>query len=209
MIQFIEKKPYKILYSLTSIFWKRILKFFVIYCLTLIVSFPAYSQNCKFVVEIKILPQLKNVFENEEVHIKLLSDSLIDKSTFIKYGKGQVTFDSIKITQLNILLSSFIKKSFFEKDYSLNTSFKRNDNDTTFYVTLTFPKRCAYNMNGINRICPKCHKKDKVIPILYGLRIPSFDDKGKLIGEPEYMSGVCGISNCDPSWYCKRNKLRF
>jgi hypothetical protein len=202
---------YSVKYSFKKKSNKSFVKLFcsLLFCAIVINSIPAYSQSCKITIQIEILPELKKIFENTVIDVKLLGDNFVSKTAVIKYGKAVITFDSVKSEKFTIMVSSFINKPSFEKDYSTQAIINRTINDTSFFVRLSFPENCVYNLVGMNKICPKCHKKDKVIPILYGLRVPSFDKKHNRIHEPEYLPGVCSVTKCDPSWYCKRNKLKF
>lgn len=77
-------------------------------------------------------------------------------------------------------------------------------NDSITKLDILFPPYCKYNQS--NKECPVCGKKDKVIPIIYGLptiKIGRKAEKGKLI-----IAG-CEITGCDPTWYCKRDEKEF
>ena len=81
--------------------------------------------------------------------------------------------------------------------------------DSVVKLNMTFPFDCPYNKNCKQKICPVCKKDDKVIPILYGLM--GFDGKGNSFFKDyvEFKPGGCVISECDPTWYCKRDACRF
>lgn len=67
---------------------------------------------------------------------------------------------------------------------------------------------CEYTSDyKIKTNCPICNKKDKVIPIYYGL----IDDKESLkkAKRGEIKLGGCMVSFCDPNWYCKRDKKYY
>lgn len=70
-------------------------------------------------------------------------------------------------------------------------------------VAVDYSSTCPYakNMEGI---CPTCKKKDEVIPIRYGLLAGKI---GK--GKREYYPGGCIESDCQPSWFCQRDKKSF
>jgi hypothetical protein len=78
------------------------------------------------------------------------------------------------------------------------------NSDTIINLSIDFPPPCFYKKE--NTICPICHKKDKVVPIVYGLprkKIMKKAKKGKL------KLGGCMASDCDPYWYCKRDEKEF
>jgi hypothetical protein len=69
---------------------------------------------------------------------------------------------------------------------------------------IEFPPYCKYNRK--DKTCQLCGKGDKVIPVVYGY--PS--KKGlRLSKRGKIALGGCIVSDCDPQWYCKRDKLLF
>lgn len=54
--------------------------------------------------------------------------------------------------------------------------------------------------------CPVCNKQDEVIPIVYGLPDPILGEKEK---QGKVQLGGCVISDSDPQWYCKRDRIEF
>ena len=73
-------------------------------------------------------------------------------------------------------------------------------------LEVIYPPECIYDLHKENRTCPHCGKRDQVIPIWYGLIISTLDDAKP---QPEFYTGGCVISGCDPNWYCKRDSLKF
>lgn len=179
---------------------------FIILCF----SISSFSQTSKLSLEIEILPELKNTLINEEIDISLFQKGKVTKTICITSDRIIVLFDSLLTSEFDFHLNSYIKKRGFERDYTLYSGFEKLYSDSTFSLKITFPKNCQYNKNGENNICPKCKRSDKVIPILYGLRVPVFDENGNLKEiDPPHFPGGCNVTNCDPAWYCKRNKLKF
>lgn len=85
-------------------------------------------------------------------------------------------------------------------------------------------KPCPYEKTKNNR-CPVCKKKDRVIPIIYGLigeitysnenpniietnGIKIISDS-PIIKKKRYKIGGCIISDCQPSWFCERDEKKF
>lgn len=71
---------------------------------------------------------------------------------------------------------------------------------------------CLYDSTSKLDYCPKCLKKDNIIPVLWGLRGLDLngniiDDNGKVIDD--YYAGGCSPNWCRPSKYCKRCNLEF
>lgn len=76
--------------------------------------------------------------------------------------------------------------------------------DSIIDLNIEYPPLCKYNYS--KDICPVCHKKDKTIPIIYGLpgkKLMKMSNKGKAI------LGGCVMTSCDPFWYCKRDKIHY
>lgn len=74
--------------------------------------------------------------------------------------------------------------------------------DTLLKFKLELPPPCEYDKHRKNNTCPICGKKDKVVPIVYGLPIEKLDEKN-------YYYAGCEITFCDTNWYCKRDKYKF
>lgn len=54
--------------------------------------------------------------------------------------------------------------------------------------------------------CPKCNKKDEVIPISYGFPTPEVFEKEQ---QGKVKLGGCCIELDGPDWYCKRDDIEF
>lgn len=74
--------------------------------------------------------------------------------------------------------------------------------DTIINFKIVLPPICQYDKSFKNNTCPICHKKDSVVKIIYGLPIGP-------INENKYFYAGCIITDCDPNWYCKRDKNKF
>ena len=114
--------------------------------------------------------------------------------------KGDFEFNKVVPNQYQLTFSSFgYKDSIF-----MNFELKK---DTT--INLIYVRNCPYDESINNRICPKCRKKNSVIPILYGLPL-SVNGKNPTKGNgKKFILGGCEISDCDPNWFCKRDKISF
>ena len=71
-------------------------------------------------------------------------------------------------------------------------------------IEIIFPAPCEYDSSFVSKMCPKCKKENKVIPIKYGF--VNGPDKNDL---KTYKIGGCIIRDCQPRYYCKRDKLDF
>ena len=54
--------------------------------------------------------------------------------------------------------------------------------------------------------CPVCHKRDKVIPIKYGVPTKKMKRQAK---RGKIALGLCNFPYCNPHWYCKRDHTSF
>lgn len=129
--------------------------------------------------------------------------------------------DSTEKITVKSAISDFNGKFIFDKitlnTVSIKTSYLGYD-DTIFHrihlkgdtvLKLDIYKPCKYDSSKKNKTCPICHKKDKVIPIVYGLLI-STKNKNPLKGNGKtFKAGGCNVTYCDPHWYCKRDKTDF
>jgi hypothetical protein len=167
----------------------------------------AYAQTGKLQVKIDILPELKDVFINSQIQIDI-DDTIRRKNSFVK-SNGSIVFDFLPAGTTGISLIGHGKTTGFERTYYLSVDSIDIINGSMRSITIQFPKNCEYNRRGRNNMCPQCKRSDKVLPIRYGLAIPFYDERGKIRKEPRSHPGGCDVSDCDPGWYCERNKLEF
>ena len=76
--------------------------------------------------------------------------------------------------------------------------------DSTTKLYFSYPYSCNYIKS--RNVCPVCSKTDEVIPIIYGE--PTTESLKQAENGNAKIAG-CLISNCDPNWYCKRDKKEF
>jgi hypothetical protein len=80
-------------------------------------------------------------------------------------------------------------------------------NNWTYEYTIKHNEPCNYDVSLQNRTCPKCRRKDYVLPILYGT-----DDRNLSLPDPYPLKGYdagTDVTGCDPNWFCKRDKISF
>jgi hypothetical protein len=93
-------------------------------------------------------------------------------------------------------------------------------NGKTLNLSIPYSISCKYDRSKNDKTCPVCSKQDKVIPISYGLISDVYfvDKNGNIVeenGKPSerkkknYYAGGCITSDCDPNWYCERDKTQF
>ena len=75
--------------------------------------------------------------------------------------------------------------------------------DSIIFLELTLSDSCKYyQTHNRHKLCPICHHKDKVIPIVYGFPIGHLDKEN-------YFYAGCQVTGCDPRWFCKRDNHKF
>lgn len=169
------------------------------------------AQNGKIVGKIivknsedkKFLP--KNIYAI--LKSKTINDSILLNENF------EFKFENLKADTL--------KLSFSVRNYPTNKYYIIRLNENEIYTAdISISPVCPYKNSEQKHECPKCGKKDKVIPIVYGLissvyfvnqKGQKIDKNGKEITtkEKEYHSGGCVVSECQPNWYCGRDKTEF
>lgn len=153
----------------------------------------AYSQNTGKITGKLIVKDIENkesIFLNTYIILKTkthIDTVRIDENlTF--------SFENLKADTLRIYISP--------RSYPTNTFYKFYLKDGEIKnIEIPYSPVCPYEKNKTNT-CPICKKKDKVIPIIYGLHLES---KGK----KKSKSGGCVVSDCQPKWYCERDKNDF
>lgn len=74
--------------------------------------------------------------------------------------------------------------------------------DSVISLQLMLPGPCEYDAHATDKRCPKCNRRKHVQQIVYGLVIGEMNTK-------KYYYAGCGITYCDPHWYCTKCELKF
>lgn len=102
--------------------------------------------------------------------------------------------------------------SFSVRNYPINRNYIFNLNDgEKLNHDIPLKPICPYQNSKEKTDCPVCKKDDKVIPIVYGLSVSIVpkDQKENSKTEAKVHNGGCVISDCQPNWYCERDKTQF
>ena len=150
------------------------------------------SVNGKLVVNKE---EESDVAQKVTVHLKdgnNLQSVLVDKN---------LMFSFVNIKNERVVISFSPPSYSTNSAYTINLKDQKNDS-----IKIPYSSKCKYSKRFDNT-CPKCHKKDQVIPISYGLSasISKREEKQNLKTFP----GGCIISDCQPTWHCERDKLEF
>lgn len=129
------------------------------------------------------------------VKVEIINSSLSTISDF----DGDFYFDKLPIGEYHLKFSflGFKEKTIKNVQVVENLTFIREVFLTPF---------CEFENSLEKENCPICEKSDKVIPILYGF--PSKKQLRKSKRNKILLAG-CLVSDCDPYWYCRRDKKRF
>lgn len=175
------------------------LKILILLLSVCLVNANVYSQKGSFTLQIDFIPELKDFFKGKEINISIwdTSSAAIQKV----YDGKPVYFESLYNDSVYINISLLGNQSIRMSDVL------KVQNDSLTHVV--FPGSCKYNLHIADKICPKCKKANHVIPIWFGLEMPLFDKKGNEIKTEKHYSRGCIVSNCDPHWYCEKDKFEF
>ena len=133
--------------------------------------------------------------------VELLDASMKRKSITPTAMDGHFSFKTIAPGDYSIRISSVGYRDTLFRNITITS-------DTT--LKLDISRYCQYDASKKNKTCPKCRKKDQVIPIVYGLPV-SLDGKHPMDEHEKtvYWAGCEIITDCKPNWYCKRDKTEF
>ena len=163
----------------------------------------SYGQNTDLHIKLDILPELKELLKDQKISITLFSDP---KQETTLVNADTTSFNLPGFDSLVLFIYCNVTKDDFFKEYRILSVLTNDMSKSSLNLSFEFPERCQYNLRGINKNCPKCHKTDKVLPVCYGL--PIYNEKGEALGPKCHIAG-CIVSECDPAWYCNRDKLSF
>ncbi len=78
----------------------------------------------------------------------------------------------------------------------------------TFTYKVMVPEICEYDSSISNNICPKCKRSDKACVYIWGDRI--YDPEKPSCTDEYYNPDYIGeYRNCNPNWYCLRDRLAY
>ncbi len=131
-----------------------------------------------------------------------------DKNGYFNFINIDTPFKIICNYTVNRSSSSFRVYHDIKTDDLDSTTIANNTSKGLYVIRAT----CPYDNTSKLDYCPKCLKRDKIIPMLWGLRVVDLNgniigDNGKVI--EDYHAGGCSPDWCSPSKYCKRCNLEF
>ncbi len=146
---------------------------------------------------------------------KILLETKTDSS-------GKFTFSSIQKRRYNIVAcykikmpdtihfsSEFIDKTAIDK--KLNVDSVRN-----YFSELYLDVVCKFEKTKNQKFCPVCKRKDKAMPIMFGLPMPFFNKEGIEVADKDgrflkdyYQAGCVSDILCNPTKHCTRCNKDF
>lgn len=167
-------------------------------------SIYGFSQTGKVLGKLDLQDFQNKKAVSEKTYVILKTKNKIDS---VKVDSNlEFIFDNVEADTVRI--------SFFPYSYPINRHyiFKLADGESKS-LNLLYSSTCPYSKSETKLKCPTCHKKDKVIPIVYGLgaEIGYEYRNGKFITSKKNKSkaGGCIVSDCQPNWFCERDNLEF
>lgn len=118
-----------------------------------------------------------------------------NKNSVLSNYDGNYSFDSIQAGEYTLMAMQIGVGDTIIKNVIVDTN-------TITRLNIKLSPFCEFDAHRKNKTCPKCGKRKYVVPIVYGLPIGDLD-------EERYYYAGCLITNCDPNWYCKKDKIKF
>lgn len=150
-----------------------------------------------------------------EIYGKLILAHSKDKEFTLKNTyvvlKSKNQIDSVRVDEnLNFIFRNIKDDSLriyvYPRSYPINRNYIIHLNRNEIKkVELQYSPVCPYEKKS-GKICPVCGKEDKSIPIKYGLIVEDNREKTK---RKKYKPGGCVVSDCQPNWFCERDKIEF
>ena len=168
------------------------------------------AQNGKIVGKIIVKNDEDKKYLPKNIYAFLKSKTV--KDTILLNENYEFKFENLKVDTFNL--------SFSVRDYPIKKIHLIRLSENQIYTAdFLINPVCQYKNSEQKHDCPTCGKKDKVLPIVYGLISDvSFVNKNgnknlkkikKITTEKNYHPGGCVVFECQPSWYCARDKTEF
>ena len=179
------------------------MKYLLTILITIIAGLP--KSETGLLLHVRILPELSASFKDRQIRVILQSKNF--KLDTLLGNDHSLYLQSVPIGNMTIHFYSYIicrdsvTKKYFRVFDNINL-----ERDKRSVCSINFPFDCPMNKYIEGRICPKCHKSDQIIPMIYGLPDPT-----SLKGEAgvDYSLGGCITTGCDADWFCKRDWTEF
>jgi hypothetical protein len=137
-------------------------------------------------------------------------------------SSGKFIFDSIKKGRYNIVAGYKIKMPdtiHFPGEFIDKTAIDKKlniDSAKDYFSKLFLDVICEFEKTKNQKFCPVCKRKNKVMPIMFGLPIPLFNKKGIEVADKDgrflkdyYQAGCVSDILCNPTKHCNRCNKDF
>jgi len=149
--------------------------------------FSGVGQNA--VVEGKIIPKNPSDFDKaRELKLAIKTSDTI----WLTEVQPDLTFKFDRLRSDSIHLHIAINNS-EKSDYKLFIAAS-----DTIQLEIPYSYYCKYDKSKNDKTCPICKKQNRAIPTSHGF----FQSR-------KFYSLGCIGSECEPNWYCKRDKILF
>ena len=166
----------------------------------LIGSFMLSGQTAGMTIQLKVDPSREKELKGSAVFM-LIESSHVHKRHFIADG-FRVRLEEIKADTFQISVRDYTD-GFGDTTVTLILG-----PDEDVEITIPYPVYCRYDAGKQNKTCPVCGKKDKVIPIIYGLLLIP-EESNRTRKKNVFYYGGCEVTGCDPNWHCNRDDYNF
>jgi hypothetical protein len=156
------------------------------FCFTL-----GISQNS--IVKGKIVPVVESEYDFIKENVKVLICTGCDEFATELNSDLTFEFENLEVGTFELWIEPYSKYSIILESGTLD-----KDEILIFEIPVAFS--CEYDQSENDKTCPICQKQNRVIPVEYGF-INSKPQKSYTLG--------CIKTDCDPNWYCKRDKHLF
>jgi hypothetical protein len=108
---------------------------------------------------------------------------------------------TIKIIEPHFAAEGFIDKTAIDKEIEV-------ESNKDYFSKFILDVFCEFDKTKNLKHCPICKRKDKVLPIMFGL--PVFDKDGNVkFGKKYHLGGCIMDAYCNPTKHCNRCKKNF
>lgn len=135
---------------------------------------------------------------------KFLADTILVTLKSASQKDSAIVDKNLAFTFDNVV-SDTVVLSIRPRSYPSNVRYRIVvDERKTENLELEYSPVCEYKRSESDKRCPTCHKRNKVIPVVYGLVIFTKKRAAK-----KYYGGGCVVRDCQPNWFCQRDATQF
>lgn len=129
---------------------------------------------------------------------------------YLKKGKYNIVAAyKVRIPKQNTIFGAFYEKTIIDKKLKI-------DSVKSYFSKLYLDVVCKFEKTKNQKFCPVCKRSDKVLPVMFGLPIPLFNEKGIEVADKYgrflkdyYQAGCVSDMLCNPTKHCTRCNKDF